>query len=112
MKKIKAALAALVLVAVLVGCDNDRGARKDLPNNSQMLDESVADIYLFPDRYPNLAHKCDETTGMWTTTDRGVWVVYDDILCGGTVGGLVLSNIPGQRQAGDWIEVTNDEEEG
>lgn len=108
----KKIIGVLAVAGVLFGCDDDRGARKDLPNNNQTLDDSQATVYLFPDKYPNLAHKCDGTTGMWTTTDRGVWIIYDDVLCGGTVGGLVLSNIPGQRQAGDWQGVTGDETEG
>ncbi len=102
--KIRAAAAVAALAVIGVACDNDRGARKDLPNQSQNLDEGSADIILMPDAFPNLAHKCyplpadfpnAEPVGMWTTSDRGVWIVYGDPLCGGTSDPFILDNIPG-----------------
>lgn len=83
------------LAAITVGCEIDRGARKDLPNSSQTLVENEVKVYLHPDRFPNVTHRCDETTGIWTTTDRAVWIVYGDPLCGGTAAITVLDNIPG-----------------
>lgn len=112
MKKYRAAFIAAITIVGLTAACSSRGARRDLPQDSQELNEGQATVYLFPDKFPNVAHKCDGTTGMWTTTDRGLWVVYDDVLCGGETGGLVLSNIPGQRQAGDWQGVTDDEGSG
>lgn len=99
MRKILA-IAAIGLMA-LVGCDTDRGANKDLPNQQQELDEGSAQIYLFPDGYPNVAHKCDETTqtGIWTVTDRHVWIYYNDPACGGDGSGPIIDNIPGAKQA-------------
>jgi len=77
----------------------DRGARKDLPQENQQLDSSEAQVFLFPDQFPNVSHKCDDLTGIWTTTDRAVWIVYDDPQCGAPVGEgrqpIVLDNIPG-----------------
>lgn len=97
--RVAAALASLSLVAVVAGCTVDRGGRKDLPNDNQVLDESDAQIFLFPDRYPNVAHKCDGETGIWTTTGRDVWIVYSDPKCGAPLGEgrapIVLDNIPG-----------------
>ena len=86
-----------VLAITLVACDT--GARKDLSDEDQRLDESEAQIFLFPDGFPNVAHKCDNGTGIWTNTDRAVWIVYDDPQCGVPVGEgrtpIVLDNIPG-----------------
>jgi hypothetical protein len=90
-RKIVLATALLALVAC------DRGARKDLPQGSQNLDESTADIILMPDQFPNLAHKCLDTTGMWTVTDNWVWIVYNDRMCGGEGDMVVLDNIPGAQ---------------
>ena len=75
----------------------DTGARKDLPQDNQTLDETDATVYLFPDKFPNVTHKCGGTTGMWTTTQGNVWIVYEDRLCGGTGQMLVFSNISGSR---------------
>jgi hypothetical protein len=93
-------LTAMVIVAfslllLLASCDDDRGARQDLPNSSQELVMSDVEVYLHPDMFPNVTHRCDDTTGIWTTTDRNVWVVYSDPLCGGTSDVVVLDNIPG-----------------
>jgi predicted small secreted protein len=90
----------LALLALpIAACDTDRGAQKDLPVSRQNLDETDASVYLFPDGFPNITHKCDGTTGLWTTTDRGVWIVYEDRLCDGDGTGMVLDNIPGSQGA-------------
>jgi hypothetical protein len=97
-----AAVCAAALIAnigLLAACD--RGARKDLPQEQQNLDESEAIIVLNPDKFPNLAHKCLDTTGIWTTTDRAVWIIYRDPRCGGEGEPFVIDNIPGV--SGDWI---------
>jgi len=88
-------LTVLFCFVLLAACDNDRGARQDLPNSSQNLVESEVEVYLHPDQFPNVTHRCDDTTGIWTTTDRAVWIVYGDPLCGGTSRITVLDNIPG-----------------
>lgn len=86
-----------LVILLLTGCDT--GARKDLPQENQTLDSSEAQVFLFPDGYPNVAHKCDNTTGIWTNTDRAVWIVYNDPQCGApAVEGrdpIILDNIPG-----------------
>ena len=88
-------LAAGLLCILLVGCDTDRGARKDLPDQQQVLEDSTAQVFLMPDKFPNITHKCEGSTGMWTTTDRSVWIVYQDTMCDGDGTGQVLDNIPG-----------------
>jgi len=98
MRNLAWAAPALLLV-VAVGCDTDRGARKDLPVEQQQLDETDAHVYLMPDQFPNIVHKCDGSTGIWTTTDRNVWIMYQDILCDGDGSGPVLDNIPGAQSA-------------
>lgn len=88
------ALSAVAL-AVCAGCD--RGARTDLPQGSQNLDESSADIILMPDQFPNFAHKChpDFPVGTWTVTADWVWIVYNDPMCGGEGPITILDNVPG-----------------
>lgn len=94
----KRLLLAAALLA-LVGCD--RGARKDLPQDNQNLVEDQVDIYLFPDQYPNVAHRCvpEATTGIWTVTADWVWIVYNDPRCGGEGEITVLDNVPGGEPA-------------
>lgn len=87
------------LITVLAACD--RGARKDLPQEQQNLDESEAVVVVNPDKFPNLAHKCLDTTGIWTTTGGAVWIIYRDPKCGGEGEPFVIDNIPGV--SGDWI---------
>lgn len=90
----------LALLALpIAACDTDRGARKDLPVDNQRLDESDAHVYLMPDQFPNIVHRCDSTLGIWTTTDRYVWIVYNDPSCDGTGPMTVLDNIPGSQEA-------------
>lgn len=85
---------ALVLLTI-TACDT--GARKDLPNDAQILDESKATVVVNPDKFPNIAHKCLESTGFWTTTQGNVWIVYNDPLCPGSEGDpLIFSNIAGR----------------
>lgn len=98
MKRLLTLTAATLAVFAMTACDTDRGARKDLPVEQQQLDETDARVYLMPDAFPNIVHKCDGTTGLWTTTDRNVWIVYQDILCDGDGTGQVFDNIPGGAQ--------------
>jgi hypothetical protein len=88
-----------VMIFILSGCDT--GARKDLPDDQQTIDESEAVVVANPDGFPNVTHKCLQTTGFWTTTQGNVWIVYEDPQCGGTGQMLVFSNISGRTQAGD-----------
>lgn len=92
-------IAAVAAITVLAACDDDRGARKDLPNSQQEFDEDTANVILMPDRFPGMVWRCfgdDDTTGYYTTTDRGVWIVYNDPNCGALEGPItVLDNVPG-----------------
>lgn len=95
--------AAIVLGIAATACDVDRGARQDLPNSQQtQVTGEDADVWLFPDKFPNVVHRCaDDGTGIWTTTDRNVWIVYNDPACPGAnreALPLVLDNIPGAAQ--------------
>jgi hypothetical protein len=87
----------IILPLALIACDTDRGARKDLPIDNQRLDETDAHVYLMPDQFPNIVHKCDGTTGIWVTTDRNVWITYQDLLCDGDGTGKTIDNIPGSQ---------------
>lgn len=89
---------AVIAAAALTAC-GDHGARKDLPQESQVLDASIADIILFPDRFPNVAHKCapESTIGIWTMTRDDTWIIYNDPYCGGEGPMIVLDNIPGAK---------------
>lgn len=101
MKRLAAAPAAIAVALFVSSCDT--GARKDLPQENQRLVEDEATVYLQPDKFPNIVHRCDETTGMWTTTQGNVWIVYDDPACGATRGEgrapIVLDNVPGSASA-------------
>lgn len=95
-----AAIAVTIVAATaLAACDDDRGARQDLPNSQQQVDDAGANVILMPDKFPGMVWRCfgpDETSGYYTTTDRWVWVVYNDPNCGGTEGPItVLDNVPG-----------------
>ena len=92
---------AVGVIALLALTACDTGARKDLPQENQKLDSTSATVILMPDKFPNITHKCLETTGFWTTTQGNVWIVYEDPLCGGTEQMLVFSNISGRTQSGD-----------
>jgi hypothetical protein len=89
---------AVTLLVAATACD--RGARKDLPQEQQNLDESEAVVVVNPDKFPNAAHKCVDTTGIWTTTGGAVWIVYRDLMCGGEGGMFVIDNIPGASASG------------
>lgn len=94
---------ALTAVAGLAAC-SDTGARKDLPQSAQSLDQSQADIIVMPDRFPNLAHKCRSgALGIWTTTDRLVVLLGNDHQCEGFDPArppyVIFSNIPGTASA-------------
>lgn len=93
---------ALLVVAVLALAGCDRGARKDLPQANQDTIDGDADVYLFPDKFPNLVHRCsDGGLGIWTTTDRWVWIIYNDPECPGAEGEMiVLDNVPGAQATG------------
>lgn len=97
----RAIIAGVAALLLLAACDTDRGARQDLPNSNQDLNNANVSVYLFPDKFPNLTHKCDATTGMWTDTGRDVWIVYNDPMCDGTGDPMVLDNIPGAKTVSD-----------
>jgi len=91
--------AIILSVIALAACDT--GARKDLPNENQNLIQSDVEVYVNPDQFPNLVHRCTNTTGMWSTTDRYVWIVYNDPDCGGTGRVLVLDNVHRTTSGGE-----------
>lgn len=78
-------IVALVLGFCVLGtgCSEDRVGHTDLPEDEQMVDVSNATIVAMPDGYPNIAHKCLDNTGFWTTTDRTVIIIYNDWSCPG-----------------------------
>lgn len=93
--------AMLVLGIILWATACDTGARKDLPQKQQEVTEGDAEVILMPDQFPNLVHRCIDTTGIWTTTADWVWIVYNDPKCGGEGDVLVLDNVPGsQKESG------------
>ena len=49
-----------------------------------MYDVSAATVVVNPDGFPNVAHKCVQSTGFWTTTDRTLILIYNDWLCPGS----------------------------
>lgn len=69
----------------LSGC-SDHDAQSDLPVGNQKLSTTDVQVDVFPDGFPNMAHKCrtgDVTVGEWTGTDRWVFIIYNDPLCPG-----------------------------
>lgn len=104
---------AVTVVAALLGfaaCGDDDGARTDLDEDYQTQDTSLGDVVLMPDRFPNLVHKCFgiSHTGIWTTTDRWVWIVLNDPDCGGRGRVVIIDNVPG----GDTSNIAADLESG
>ncbi len=81
------ALVALVVTAGLgAGCDNfnsERG-RGDAPIGE--FNDSAAEVLNFPDKFANVAHKCDgHGHRVYSTTRQAAVVVIDDPSCeGGT----------------------------
>lgn len=85
----------LVLILGVAACsDHDNDARQDLPVDAQHNDLSDAQIVVMPDGFPNIAHKCLDTTGFWTTTDRTLIIIYNDRQCGGEGDMIVINGIP------------------
>jgi len=76
-------VAGIAACLMLMSCDDNRTGHFDLPENKQTVDVSPAEIISNPDGFPNLAHKCLDTTGFWTTTDRTVIIIYNDHTCAG-----------------------------
>lgn len=72
-----------IAALALFGCNEDRTGHTDLPEDQQTVDVSGATIIAMPDGFPNVAHKCLETTGFWTTTDRTLILIYNDWACPG-----------------------------
>lgn len=88
--------ALMFLGAACTGND----AREDLDVEDQVNDDGiVANIVLNPDGFPNAAHKCylDGQPGIWTNTDRAMWIVFNDPTCPGATETpmVVIDNIPG-----------------
>ena len=101
MKRLIALSAALGLsplaVFALASCADDKDARQDLPKEQQQYDTSEAQIVVNPDGFPNVAHKCVESTGFWTTTDRTLILIYNDWLCPGSTREkdmVVINGVP------------------
>lgn len=72
-----------VLAFMALGCSEDRTGHTDLPEEKQAVDVSGAMIVANPDGFPNIAHKCVDDVGFWTTTDRTVIIIYNDWSCPG-----------------------------
>lgn len=87
-----------VFATVFVACaDDDNGARQDLPVENQQYDTSDVQVIVNPDGFPNVAHKCLESTGFWTTTDRTLILIYNDWLCPGATREkdmVVINGVP------------------
>lgn len=95
MKRILRTLAPIAVVIGIAACGpSDKDARQDLPVNAQHNDLSDASIVVMPDGFPNIAHKCLNTTGFWTTTDRTLIIIYNDRQCGGEGEMVVINGIP------------------
>jgi hypothetical protein len=91
--------AVAVTVTGLAGaCGGDDGkARDDLTEEGITNDLSEALVVVNPDGFPNVAHKCVESTGFWTTTDRTLILIYNDWLCPGSTREqdmVVINGVP------------------
>jgi len=87
----------VVLALVVVACDDSSGARQDLPKENQQYDTSDVQVVVNPDGFPNVAHKCLDGTGFWTTTDRTLILIYNDWLCPGATREkdmVVINGVP------------------
>ena len=93
-----AALIVGVVIIFLAGCAPDnKDARQDLPREAQQYDTSDAQIVVNPDGFLDVAHKCLESTGFWTTTDRTLILIYNDWLCPGSTREhemIVINGVP------------------
>jgi len=100
-RRLLAALAAVVLVAACG--DDDEDARADLPTDQQANDISESMTVVFPDGYPNSTHKCvtlgGVVVGIWTTTDRTVMWIYNDWACEGSTRESEMTIINGVPRA-------------
>ncbi len=82
-------LAVVVVGLALVagGCSgfNDEGGRGDAPIGP--FDDSPAEVLNFPDKFANVAHKCDgHGHRVYSTTRPAPPVVIDDPSCRGNAG--------------------------
>ena len=85
----KRALLAVIAATALVGCSE---ATKDATKSGQRVDRSAAEVIAMPDKFRNVAHKCDghgHRVFSSSTGDSGnaaqVFVVNDP-KCGGVEG--------------------------
>lgn len=82
-------LVGLLLVLALTGCGEE--ARKDATKTGQHVDRSAAEVIAMPNRFRNIAHKCDghgHRVYMNSTGDSGSSAnifVIDDPSCPGGV---------------------------
>jgi hypothetical protein len=105
MKYVRLATAFVLGFCVLgAGC-SDHDARSDLAVDKQKLDTTDVRVAVFPDAFPNVAHKCMDYSsgplvGMYTTTDRFVVLVYNDPACPGSNPEQAMTVVNmGSRQA-------------
>jgi hypothetical protein len=79
-------VAAACVIALLTGCGE---AREDATTRGQKVDRSPAEVIAMPDRFRNVAHKCDghghrvysNSTGGEGSSSQ--LAVIDDPSCGG-----------------------------
>ena len=75
---------AVLSVALLAGCSgfNDERGRGDAPIGP--FDDSPAEVVNFPDKFANVAHKCDgHGHRVYSTTRQAAVTVIDDPTCPG-----------------------------
>ena len=78
-------VAVIVGLAALTACGDDK------PNSRTDVDEDKIEVGIegmhveaFPDRYPNVAWKCAGRNGLYSTTDRKLYIVVNDPNCSET----------------------------
>jgi hypothetical protein len=82
MRRAIAIFVAVVGLALLAGCGND-GAGGSAPTTDSS-DQSPAAIIAMPDRWDNIAIKCDGPNRVYeSANDGGLFVVKDDPRCKG-----------------------------
>jgi hypothetical protein len=80
--RVAGACACLTVVVAMTGCAQKSNGTQDAPVNQQLTDNTPAEIINFPDKFANVAVKCDHHGHrIYSTTRQAQPVVVADSSC-------------------------------
>jgi hypothetical protein len=76
-------VAVIVGLGALTACgDGEPNSRTDVSEDDIAVNIAGVNVEAMPDRYPNVAWRCAGRNGLYTTTDRLLYIVVMDPNCG------------------------------